>query len=217
MEDIKQKYFRDNIINFQEKELETNEDIFKTILKEREHGLDSKRFFLEFLPMEAYSLYDFDNPLSLQEFRKVRLTCDKPIMQMGGCNMHPDYLEKDRESGYLRYAGIKMSDPYGRIYGQFDIRDNILTYSPIFQPFYKERDLCKFANDTYFTTMTFEDIMLVQIDNASEYFVHIGNVYKIGTRCPYVLEKVTKEQMIKFIFEPTEGEAIYKKTLNISR
>lgn len=215
MESIKQEYFRDNIINFQQKELKENEDIFKTILKEREHGLDSKRFFLEFFPMKAYSLYDFDNPDSLQEFRKVRLTRDKPLMQMGGCNMHPDYLEKDKESGYLRYAGIKMSDPYGKIYGQFDIRDNTLTYSPLFSHFYKERDLCKFANDTYFTTMTFEDIMLVQIDYAKEYFVHVGNIYKIGVKCPYILERVTKEQMIKFVFEPTEGEAIYKKTLKL--
>ena len=31
MESIKQEYFRDNIINFQQKELKENEDIFKTI------------------------------------------------------------------------------------------------------------------------------------------------------------------------------------------
>lgn len=46
MQNNNQKYFRDNIIEFQQKELKTNEDLFETILKEREHVIDSKRFFL---------------------------------------------------------------------------------------------------------------------------------------------------------------------------
>lgn len=106
-----------------------------------------------------------------------------------------------------------MSDPYGKIFGTFDIRDRIVTYSPIFPHFYEERDLCKFANDTYFTTMKFEDIMLVQIDKATEYFVHLGNSYKIGVTSLYVLQRVTKDQMMAFVCNPEEGEKIYKRVL----
>lgn len=214
MQNNNQKYFKDNIIEFQQKELETNEDLFEIILKEREHEIDSKRFFLEFLPAEILSHYDFDNPKSLKEFRNACLNIDSPLMKMGGCNLHSDYLEKDKKMGYLRYAGIKMSDPFGKIYGSFDIRENRITYSPIFPHFYEERDLCKFASDTYFTTMKFEDIMLIQIDKANEYFVHTGNSYQIGINSPYILEKVTKDQMKEFVVNPKKGEKIYRKFLN---
>lgn len=206
-----EKYFRDTIIQFKQGTLRTNEDIFDTILEERKSKIDSKRFFLEYLPMEIASHYDFDDPKALDEFRDVRLGINNPIMRMGGCNLAPYFLEKDKESGSLRYAGIKMSDPYGKILGSFDMRDKIVTYSPIFPHFYEERDLCKFASDTYFTTMKFEDIMKIQIDNANECFVHVGNSYKLGVNCPYVLQKVTKDQMMAFVSNPEEGEKVFEK------
>ncbi len=196
------KYFRDTIIPFKQETLRIDQDIFDTILEERKSRVDSKRFFLEYLPMEIVEHYNFDDPKSLDKFRDARFKMNSPIMRMGGCNLHPDYLEKDKNSGSLRYAGIKMSDPYGKILGSFDIRDKIVTYSPIFPHFYEERDLCKFANDHYFTTMKFEDIMQIQIDNANECFVHVGNSYKLGVACPYILQKVTKDQMMAFVCNP---------------
>ena len=61
-----------------------------------------------------------------------------------------DMLQKD-----IRYAGIKISDPSRNILGQFDIRNHVMTYSPISPYFFEERDLCKFARDDYFTTFSF--------------------------------------------------------------
>ncbi len=208
-----EKYFRDKIIKFEQKTLKPNDNIFEIILEERRKEIDSKRFFLKYLPVEVLSDYNFDDPTLLKKFRDASLSVDCPIMRMGGCNLHPEYLEKDKEYGYLRYAGIKMSDPYGKILGSFDVRDGIVTYSPLFPHFYKERDLIKFANDTYFTTMKFEDIMAVQIDEADECFVHVGNSYQIGVTSPYILQKVTKDQMLAFVSNPEEGEKIYKRTL----
>ena len=130
-------------------------------MDERKKGIDPKKFFLRLVPQSGLEAYDFSNPDSLKKFRNNRLANRVPLMKMGGCNLHPDYLKKDKRFGYLRYAGIKMSDPYGKIPGSFDFRNQVLTYSPLFPHFYDERDLCKFANDCYFTTMTFEDIMKV--------------------------------------------------------
>ena len=209
------KYFRDTIIQFKQEILRPDEDIFSTILEERKGKIDSERFFLEYLPIEIASNYNFDDPKSLDEFRDGRLRGNRTIMRMGGCNLHPDYLEKDKVSGSLRYAGIKMSNPYGKILGSFDMRDKIVTYSPIFPHFYDERDLCKFARDTYFTTMKFEDIMKIQIDNANECFVHVGNSYKLGVNCPYILQKVTKDQMMAFVCHPEEGEKVLEKVKSL--
>lgn len=212
-----EKYFRDYFIDFEQKEVEDTENIFELILNDRKKGLDKNRFFLSYIPREIIEEYDFANPTSLKEFRRICLTLDCPIMQMGGCNLDPDALEKDRKSGYLRYAGIKLSDPYGKIYGSFDIRNHNVTYSPLFSHFYEERDLNKFAHDTYFTTMTFEKLMEIQIKKAQNCFVHIGDVYEIGRKSPYNLEEVTKEQMLDYIYNKELGEEIYKRVLRIDK
>ena len=153
----------------------------------------------------------FNNLDSLWEFRKKCGTWDNPIMKMGGCNLRKEEMDKG-----LRYGGIKMSDPEGKIMGSFDIRDGIMTYSPIFPPFYQERDLIKFANDIYFTTMKFEEIMMQQLNHVSDFYVHIGyyeTVKELVKNGRYKLEKVSKDQMVDFINIPEEGEKIYKKNL----
>jgi len=210
-----EKYFRDTILEFQQGTIEITDDLFEIILKERKKGIDPKRFFLEFIPQSRLEVYDLGNTDSLKIFRNDCLTYHRPLMKMGGCNLHPDYLEKDQRSGYLRYAGIKMSDPYGDILGSFDIREKTITYSPLLPHFYDERDLCKFARDTYFTTMTFEDIMKVQIEKADEYYVHVGNSYQIGRKSPYILEKVTKNEMMEFVYDQEKGRKILEKSQSI--
>lgn len=126
--------------------------------------------------------------------------------------MNPTCLSED-----IRYAGIKMSDPSGRVSGSFDIRNEIITYSPIFPHFYDERDLCKFANDSYFTTMSFEDIMLAQINRYSDFYVHVGDystLKDIHEHGRYILERVSKEEMIEYVNNPDSGAEVYKKYLN---
>ena len=208
-----EKYFRDTIFGIQQGTLEITDNLFDIILDERKKGIDPKRFFLHFVSQRELEAYDFNNPDSLKKFRNDRLTGRVPLMKMGGCNLHPDYLERDQRSGYLRYAGIKMSDPYGNIPGSFDVRNQVITYSPLFPHFYDERDQCKFANDTYFTTMTFEDIMKVQIEHAEECFVHVKNSYELGRKSPYVLEKITKEQMTEFVYDSEKANKILEKSL----
>ena len=74
--------------------MKTDDDIFDSILEERKRESDPKRFFLAYVPMEIVTHYNFDDPKSIKEFRDARLRMDSPIMDMGGCNLHPEYLEK---------------------------------------------------------------------------------------------------------------------------
>lgn len=189
-----------------------SDDIFKLILEQRKNNPDQKRFFLDYFPKEELSKYDFNNPNSIKSFRKICASIDSPLMRMGGYNMEPKYLNDD-----IRYGGIKLSDPYGKILGSFDIRNGIITYSPIFPHFYKERDISKFTYDTYYTTIDFKEIMLNQINNAIEYYVHIGNYHAlkdIREKGKYLLEKVSKDQMIEFVSNPEEGSKILKRSLD---
>lgn len=207
------KVYRDNIFKVEEYIIDDSEDLFEAIVKIRNNDefdkYDANRFFLEYLPQEKLQDYDFSNPSSLDKFRKLCLTYNSPLLLMGGCNMRKKDLESD-----IRNAGIKMSDPFGKIYGSFDIRDKTMTYSPIFPHFYEERDLIKFARDSYFTTMTFEEIMMQRIDKLSKFYVHVGNyktskeIMKYGR---YILEKINKKQMREFVSNPSEGEKIFSK------
>lgn len=50
---------------------------------------------------------------------------------MGGCNLIDSELDRG-----IRYSGIKMSDPTGKVFGNFNIGDGKIIYSPIFPHFY---------------------------------------------------------------------------------
>lgn len=209
-----EKFFIDRIVRLEQHTLRDSEDIFAKISESRKDRPDADRFFLEYLPPIKQEEYNFDNPISVSQFRKDCCSFGKdPLLRMGGYNMSPSCLEDG-----LKYNGIKMSDPYGRIYGCFDIREQTITYSPISPRFYEERDLVKFASDTYFTTMTFEDIMNIQIDRATSFYVHVGNysaLRDIIKNGEYILEKVDKDKMIQFVSDPKEGEKILRKHLKI--
>ena len=125
-------------------------------------------------------------------------------MPMGGCNLWEKYMYD------MRISGKKISDPYGRIYGSFDIRNGIITYSPLFAHFYNERDIAKFANDQYFTTMTFEDIMKYQIEVSNQFYVHTGYDYTNRDR-KYILESISPSEMLDFVNNPKFGEMLLKK------
>jgi len=59
--------------------------------------------------------------------------------------------------------------------------------------------------------------MLNQIDNAIDYYVHIGNYHElkdIREKEKYILEKVSKDQMIEFITNPESGLKVLKRKLN---
>ena len=208
------KVYYDDIFSFNEYELEQGEEVFGRILKERERMMDTKRFFLNFISKEELMKYDFNDKKSLNEFRELCLTFKSPIRKMGGCNLRFDICDEYKND--IRYAGIKLSDPMGLIPGQFDMRNNVLTYSPIFPFFYIERDLIKFANDSYFTAMTFEEIIMNMINSASKYYVHTDDYYrpkdlvKYGN---YVLEEISKDEMIEFATNGQLGEKILKRYL----
>lgn len=206
------KVYEDKFYKLDEYILDDDSDIFEEIIKRRQNIADKDRFFLKFVPKEIMERYDLSNPDSVENFRNICYTIDSPLILMGGYNMSQKQLTDD-----IRYAGIKLSDPYGKIYGTFDIRNGIITYSPLFAHFSEERDVVKFAHDEYFTTATFEEIMLRQIEKAKECRLHIGNysslndIMKYGN---YVLENISKEQMINFLTNREEGVKVFTKNLN---
>jgi len=121
--------YRDKFYKIEQYTVPRNGDIFETILEHREDEIDRDRFFIKYIPREQLCAYDLSNPIDVQRFTDICYMIDSPLMLMGGYNMSPKYLNDD-----IRYAGIKMSDPYGRVCGVFDIRDGIITYSPFFAP-----------------------------------------------------------------------------------
>ena len=207
------KIYRDEIFQFNQFDLREDGDIFQTILDERKYEIDSQRFFLEYLPQDVANRYDFNNIDSLEKFRDDCLRLTSPLQPMGGCNLVKEEVQRG-----IRYAGIKISDPNGKIFGSFNIGDGKIIYSPIFPHFYEERDNIKFANDNYFTTMTFEEIMQRQIDLAAEFYIHTGNymalkdVAKYGD---YIFEEISKDQMLEFLYQPETGEKVLRKHLGL--
>lgn len=203
------KIFYDNFFRMNEIKLIDDGDIFESILESRKNDLDKDRFFIDFLPNEEFLKYDFHNRESLREFRDICSCCDTPIMPMGGCNLWEKYMYD------MRISGKKISDPYGRIYGCFDIKDGVITYSPLFAHFYNERDVAKFANDRYFTTMTFEEIMKYYIEHSQEFYVHTDNSVSTSDFNRYgrhILEKISASEMLDFVNNPSSGELVLKKT-----
>lgn len=200
------KIYKDDIVKFNEYNLEDNKDIFKTILNVRRNEIDSKRFYLKYISQEVLDTYDFNNKESLKKFR-----CDclrYSILQgMGGCNLNTDDLKK----GFI-YSGIQISDPSG-VPGIFYIIDKKIIYNPLHSQFYKNRDVIKFANETYFTKMTFEEIMLTQIELAKEYYVQKRG-YETAQELMDIqnsYEKVNKEEMMGFVLDKERGDMIRKK------
>lgn len=207
------KIYRDEIIQFNQFDLREDGDIFQTILDERKNDRDSQRFFLKFLPQNIADKYDFNNLESLRKFRDDCLKLTSPLQPMGGCNLVKEGVQKG-----IRYVGKKISDPSGKVLGSFNINECKIIYSPIFPHFYDERDNIKFANDTYFTTMTFEEIMQRQIDLATEFYIHTGNymaIKDIAKYGDYVFEKISKDQMLEFLYKPETGEKVLRNHIGL--
>ena len=202
------KIFYDNFFEINEIPLENDGDIFGSILESRKNDIDKDRFYIKFLPIIEFEKYDFNDKQSLRKFRDICYSIDTPIMPMGGCNLWERYMYD------MRISGKKISDPYGRVFGCFDINNGVITYSPIFAHFYNERDVAKFANDSYFTTISFEEIMKYYIEHSHEFYVHIDNSVSINDfnrYGRYILEKVSSSEMIAFVNNPELGEKILKK------
>lgn len=204
-------FYCDTIINLEQYTLE--KDYFNSLLELRKVTLDN-RFFLEYISEEILSQYDLNNIDSLKAFRNFCLfNSTSPKKLMGGANMTPDALKKG-----MRYSGIKMSDPEEVVYGVFDLRDGKLTYSPIFPSFCEERDNCKFARYKIFTTVPFQDIMVDNIDNAHEFYLHTGkyktsrDILKYGEN---IFEMISKDEMISFLKKPQEGKQVLYRYLGI--
>jgi len=218
IEFFKEKYvmaqiYRDRIIKLEQIDISSTEDMFSRILEEKKQEIDNVRFFISYIPSEELAKYDFNNNHSLNQFRQACISIDDPLKPMGGCNLREEELRKG-----IRYAGMKLSDPYGLVPGVFDINNRIITYSPIFPLFYDERDNIKFAKDTYFTSMTFQEIIINQINNAMEYYLHVGNystardILKYGS---YIFERINKEQMLEFVTNPEKGQKVLSRHLGL--
>lgn len=207
------KIYIDKTIQFNEFDLREDGDIFQTILNKRKDKSDSQSFFLKYLPEDVANKYNFNNLESLCKFRNDCLRVNSPLQGMGGCNLVKKDIQKD-----IRYAGKKISDPSGKVLGSFNIDEGKIVYSPIFPHFYNQRDNIKFATDTYFTTMTFEEIMERQIDLVTEFYIHTGNymtLKEFAKYGKYIFEKVNKDQMLEFLYQPEIGEKILKKHLGL--
>lgn len=205
------KVYKNDVINFEEMEINDSGSVFEQILESRKREIDSKRFFLRYISPEDLDRYDFSNLESLKEFRNRCVVGTNPLVPMGGCNVREESIEKG-----LRYSGMKLSDPSKEIRGTFDRHGDILTYSPIFPMFYEERDLCKFARDVYFSTLTFEELLMREIDEASDYYLHVGrysNAKEIAKNGQYKMEQISKDDMINYATNPEMGEEVYRKYL----
>lgn len=89
------KIYKDEFFKFNQFDLREDRDIFQTILDERKDKIDSKRFFLKYLPQDVADKYDFDNLESLKEFRNDCLS-NNLLKGMGGCNLHEDWIRKSK-------------------------------------------------------------------------------------------------------------------------
>lgn len=185
--------FIDNIFEFQQYDISIDKDIIESILIKQ--GELDKRFFLEYVPKSILNKYNFNDKNSLKQFRNMRFSPKSPIKSMGGCNY------EGNEGTNIREFGTILSDPSKNIEGQFNITNHIMTYSPFFPFFYEQRDLIKFADDTYFTSIPFETLLMNQIENATEYYIHIGNYHtaaEVANYGRYIFEKISKNQMIEY-------------------
>ncbi len=205
------KVYKEDVINFEEFELDDSSSVFEQILERRKREIDADRFYLNFISPLDLKKYDFNNLESLKKFRNDCLTSSCFMVTMGGCNLRKENVEKG-----IRYSGIKLSDPCETIRGVFDRHAHTLTYSPIFQRFYEERDLCKFAKETYFTPTSFEKLIMLEIEKANEFYLHTGRydtVKDILNNGKYRMEKIDKKEMIKLATDPEFGEDTYRKSL----
>ena len=203
--------FFNGFMEFEQYDIDLNENIFDTILEYRRKEIDSERFYLEFISSEELSKYNFKDSESLEQFRSCCTTFKRCLPRIAGCNLRDDISESD-----IRYAGIKLSDPNKNIIGQFDIIKNTMIYSPIFPFIYEENDISTFANDIYFTTITFEKMIENQINNSNKFFLHTGyyetlnDIIRYGN---YILKEISKEQMIEYSSNPKLGNKVLKKYL----
>ena len=120
----------------------------------------------------------------------------------------------------VMYYGIKISDPFGKIPGVFIINNDTMIYSPIFPLFYEERDISKFANDVYFTTLTFEQIIRTLIAVVSKFYVHVGNYSQLKDKIKYgdyIFKEVLKEEMISCVTNPEKGKKVYSRHLSLNK
>lgn len=203
--------FIDNIFEFEQYDIDGNKDIFESILAKRQADLD-KRFFLKYISNSELSKYNFNDKSSIKQFRKERISNKFPIKCIGGCNYEGNMGKEIREFGVI------LSDPYEKIEGQFNINNRIMTYSPIFPFFYEQRDLIKFADDTYYTSIPFEEVLMNQIENATEYYIHIGNYHtaaEVANYGRYIFERISKNEMIEYATNKELGENVKKKQFKI--
>lgn len=200
------RYYKDDIISFSEYDVEKRQSVYENIASERKCEADKDRFFLDYVAKEVLDNYDFHELKSIQKFRDMCLTTEGIMVPMGGAN----FTDKAIDKGF-RYSGFRMSDPEKRIIGVFDRFEDALFYSPLLPFFFEERDFCKFANDRYFTSMTFEEIVKRELEAVHEYYVHTDyytSAQDIAKKGREVYEEVTHDEMLGFLTKPGDGEAI---------
>ena len=192
-------------------DFDPEENIFEEILKMRvaQGKFDHLRFFLEYIPAEKLAEYDFNDPESLAAFRDIYGSYLLPRQTIGALSKEPVMIAADLEDEVLCNSGTKLSDPEERIIGEFDVRDGIMTYSSIWGQFYDARDIIKFANDSYFTTIPFNQLIAAQIKFAEKFYVHTGDGRKIKDP-RFFYDEVSREQMIECATNPDVGNKILR-------
>lgn len=204
-------YFH-RLIDVQEFDINQDKDIFEQILDfNRENTWDGERFYLSYLPDAILNQYQLNNPESLKEFVYDLSVYRPPFKRIGGCNLVPEQLERG-----IRYAGIRLSDPEEKIPGQFVRMGEEMTYCPTFPFFTEEYDIVKFAMNTYFTTLTFEEILYNQIQHVTKYFLNKGetkNWRDLKKYGDYIIKKISKSQMMYHATDPEYGNKVLIKSL----
>ena len=164
-------------------DIDLSEDIFKQILDLRKDNPDSYRFYLRYMDSKLKEIIDKG------DVRGFSYLNDFYSKRMAGCNLTPSALEGEFESG-----GIKISDPVRLIHGQIDVRNHIMTYSPITRSFCLQKENLGFAKETYYTTIEFTKLLKNQIDHATAFYKHIGK-----DEDGYIKEESSKEKMMQLL------------------
>ena len=78
----------------------------------------------------------------------------------------------------------------------------------------------KFANDVYFTTLTFEQIIRTLIAGVSKFYVYVGNYSQLKDKIKYgdyIFKEVLKEEMLTYVSNPEKGKKVYSRHLSLNK
>lgn len=174
-----EKIYYYDITKFDEYEIDTDKDIFEQILNIKKDTSNPYIFYLRYINSTIKKYIENSDIYSFADLRDLYTT------KIACCNLTPS-LENDFDE-----SGIKLIDPLELIRGHIDIRNHIMTYSPVKHPSLLQKSDLK---ETYYTTIRFEELLKNQIEYATSFYKIIGK-----EQDNYIKEETSKEKMKKLL------------------